>query len=114
MCSHSVAGLYTEGSITYLRVEIESDQTTKRKVIERSKTLARDGETLASLSVPAGRTTVEVWQRPCSGNCAHLDSETDHCSTTFTTAENATVVVTTTYRAGQGCQGENVEGATAE
>jgi hypothetical protein len=104
---------YTEGSISYVHVEAIPTGPTKGGIVEKSKRHAPDGAVLAALSVPAGRITVMTWQRPCIGNCDHLDAPSDHCEVSFVAEEKAQVVVRTTYSAGRGCTVE-VEGAEAQ
>lgn len=103
--------MYTEGSVSYVRVEALASETTAGGVVEKSK---QGGVgPLAKLSVPAGHITVKTWQRPCNGNCDHLDPPRDHCEISFVAAENAQVIVRTTYSPGQSCTAD-VEGALAQ
>jgi hypothetical protein len=56
--------MYTEGAVSYVRVQAVADVAAKSGVVEKSAH-ARDRASLTKLSVSAGRITVMTWQRPC-------------------------------------------------
>src|SRR5687768_3947993 len=62
------AGVYFEGSVSYLRV-----RKGRRVVAERSRT----GPVSLVRRLPPGLYRVASYQRPCAGNCTFLDMPTD-------------------------------------
>src|SRR6187549_2985219 len=60
------APYFIEGAITYVRIAGEEH------------TLQPPDD--LRLELPAGTQQIEIWHRPCDGNCSYLDPPTDRCS----------------------------------
>ena len=105
--------VYTEGSVSYVRVDMPAESGSKaRRIFEQSRGPGPSPTTLAELSIPAGRVMVTTWQRPCIANCDNLDAAAARCEVSFVAAKHARVIVHTTFNASTGCTAD-VEGADA-
>lgn len=54
-------------------------------------------------AVARGTYRVESWQRPCDGNCEHLDAPTDRCSATVAVEAAQHRRVAITFSPGSRC-----------
>jgi hypothetical protein len=87
-------GLYIEGSVWHLRVvDASGDAVLDRKLTDDSVTVAL-GE---------GRYTLESEELPCDGNCGHLDSAADRCSTEVAVESRQHLAATVTLEPAHGC-----------
>ena len=83
------APYFIEGAITYVRAGGEDH------------TLGFSGELRIDLS--AGTQQIEIWHRPCDGNCSNLDPPTDRCSASVEVREHETSLATIREYPGRPC-----------
>ena len=90
--------LYTEGSISYMRVRRERGEVVvRRRVQHRVRFRMRR-------RIPPGRYVVVSFQRPCDGNCALLDLPTERCARRIRVHSGGLTEVRVTVRPGRGCR----------
>ena len=89
------AGLYTEGSVSYLRV-----RKGRRVIAERS----RPGPVSIEKRLRPGLYRVGSYQRPCQGNCTFQDMPTDLCSRRVRVFAAETTAARVVTRPGRGCR----------
>ena len=46
------------------------------------------------LELPVGTQQIEIWHRPCDGNCSNLDPPTDRCSASVDVRDSETTLAT--------------------
>lgn len=95
--------VYTEGSIAYLRLE----QADGKLVMEDrpvTEVLEPRGGRLLRRRLPGGRYRVISYQRPCQGNCSHLEPPTDRCETVVQVRAGRTVQTTVVLGQRDGCR----------
>jgi hypothetical protein len=90
----SAKPVYVEGSVWHLQV-VDSDGTAviDRKLLDDS----------ISLRLERGRYRLESEELPCDGNCNHLDSPMDRCSTELAVEPGEQLAATVTLRPTRGC-----------
>ncbi len=91
-------GIYTEGSISYVRVRRERGEAVVRKRVQH-RVRFRMRRKLA-----AGRYVVVSFQRPCNGNCSLLDPPTDRCARRVRVLSGGLTEVRVTVRPRRGCR----------
>ena len=91
--------MYIEGSVPHVRI-VDAEGAV---LIDRDLPQWRLDEPLLTETLPAGTYRILTHQRPCEGNCAHLDPPTDRCETTFRAAAGQRVQLEIRLKAGQGC-----------
>jgi hypothetical protein len=84
------APYFVEGAITYVRVAGEEH------------TLQPPTE--LRLDLPVGNHQIEIWHRPCDGNCGYLDPPTDRCSAAVDVGEGETALATIRESPGKDCE----------
>jgi zinc D-Ala-D-Ala dipeptidase len=92
----SSRGVYTEGSISFVRVRDASGDT-----VVRRRTAAPRFRMIRKL--PPGRYRVVSYQRPCDGNCGLLDPPVDRCARRVRLLSGGLTAVRVTERPGRGC-----------
>jgi zinc D-Ala-D-Ala dipeptidase len=92
----SSRGMYTEGSISFVRVRDRSgDMVVRRRTMHPRFRMRR--------TVPPGRYRVISYQRPCAGNCSFLDPPVDRCARRVRILSGGLTEVSVTVRPGRGC-----------
>ena len=94
--------LYTEGSISYLRV-VRLDTGI---VVRKGRAVAAvPGHTRRVFKrfLPAATYRVLAYQRPCDGNCGYLDGPTERCDATVELRDGDRRVITLAVTPGAGC-----------
>ena len=90
-------GVYTEGSISYMRVRRERGEVVVRKrVRHRARFRMRR-------RLPPGRYVVVSFQRPCAGNCSLLDPPRERCARRVRVLSRGLTEVRATVRPFRGC-----------
>jgi hypothetical protein len=94
--------VYREGSIGYLRIVAEHG-TVVRKGRVRT---AAPGTTrrLFRRFLRPGAYTVIAYQRPCDGNCGHLDPPSERCRTVVEIGDAQPARITLEVTPGAGCR----------
>jgi hypothetical protein len=98
-------GGYFEGSYSYVRVEnLDGDELIEKRFTEDAGKLdeLRFLSTM-TLRIDPGSYRLVSFQRPCSGDCGHLDPPTDECSREIVVVRGRPVEATITVRPGEGC-----------
>lgn len=81
---------YVEGAITYVRVAGEEHTLQPPEDLR--------------LELPAGTHQIEIWHRPCDGNCGNLDPPADRCSGSVELHQGETALATIRENPGRGCE----------
>ena len=90
-------GVYSEGSISYMRVRGERGEVVVRKRVQhRARFRMRR-------RLPPGRYVVISFQRPCAGNCSLLDPPIDRCAGLVRVLSGGLTEVRATVRPFRGC-----------
>jgi hypothetical protein len=87
--------MYTEGSLSYIRLEGTHGVAVERQLDESNH---------SEFHFKPGHYRLSSWQRPCSGNCSHLDPPTERCSTTFDATAETPLHATIRVRPSEGCR----------
>jgi hypothetical protein len=86
-------GIYMEGSISYLVVRDPRGTV----VFEREFALEDLVFPVLDTPLPSGTYQVESYQRPCDGNCDHLEDPTDRCVSDVEVIAGGEVFVTASF-----------------
>ncbi|MEO8693342.1 MAG: hypothetical protein ABI658_07480 [Acidimicrobiales bacterium] len=90
---------YTEGQVSYLTITGPNGAV----ITDQSfRPLARRA-VLYSVPLPPATYEVVSYQRPCDGNCDHLDGPRDRCSSSFDVAPGTIVAVVVRFAPAKGC-----------
>jgi WD40-like Beta Propeller Repeat len=84
------APYFVEGAITYVRAGGEEH------------TLQPPDD--LRLELPVGTQQIEIWHRPCDGNCSNLDPPTDRCSASVDVRDSETALATISEYPGRPCE----------
>jgi hypothetical protein len=101
-------GGYFEGSYSYVRVEnLDGDELMEERFPQEGRKLGELRFLFAmTLRIDPGSYRLVSFQRPCSGDCGHLDPPTDECSREIVVVRGRPVEATITVRPGEGCSVE--------
>jgi hypothetical protein len=89
-------GVYTEGSISFVRVRDARGAVVVRRRTARPRFRMRR-------KLPPGRYRVVSYQRPCAGNCTLLDPPVDRCARRVRVLSGGRTEVRVTARPGRPC-----------
>ena len=90
---------YTEGQVSYLSITGPDGPV----ITDRSFRPLANRAVLYSVLLASATYEVVSYQRPCDGNCDHLDGPTDRCSGLFEVAPGAPIAVVVQFAPGKGC-----------
>lgn len=90
---------YTEGQVSSIVIR----DAAKAVVAEHSDQPDETSVVLLDEQLAPGAYEVESYQRPCVGNCEHLDPPTDLCTEPVELVAGAELHLTVTFSPGRGC-----------